>query len=445
MGYIKLFSNTAAYQDYINGMPLLPNVSLVEEDDIVYYNPYVVDYSKEYMYVEALEDGLTVSFTKKASSGSLYYSLDKQEWNELSGSQTINSGEKVYFKGDLVPAQYNGIGTFTISKQYNVAGNIMSLLFADDFVSKTDLTGCDYAFYYLFKNCTTIQSAENLILPATTLEESCYCHMFSGCTSLITAPELPSSTLANSCYDSMFYGCTSLTTAPELPATTLAYYCYGNMFDGCTSLTTAPELPATTLAERCYQNMFWGCTGLTTVPELPATTLTERCYSSMFSGCTSLTTAPELPATSLTEYCYNTMFSGCTSLTTAPELPATTLALYCYNKMFQNCTSLISVSELPATILATSCYKEMFYGCTSLTTAPELPATTLVQECYRSMFYGCTSLNEITMLATDVSASYALNSWVYNVSPTGTFVKTEGVEIETGVSGIPEGWTVQVA
>ena len=34
----------------------------------------------------------------------------------------------------------------------------------------------------------------------------------------------------------MFYGCTSLTTAPELPATSLADNCYYHMFYGCSSL-----------------------------------------------------------------------------------------------------------------------------------------------------------------------------------------------------------------
>ena len=33
MGYLKLFNNTVDYQDYINGDPLLPNVSLVDEDE----------------------------------------------------------------------------------------------------------------------------------------------------------------------------------------------------------------------------------------------------------------------------------------------------------------------------------------------------------------------------------------------------------------------------
>ena len=215
MGYIKLFNTITAYQDYINGEPLLPNVSLVEEDDIVYYNPDF-DYGKEYMYVEALEDGMTVSFTKNATSGSLYYSSDKQEWNELTGeTPVVNKGEKVYFKGiDLVPASYNGIGTFTINKQCNVTGSVMSLLFGDNFIGQTDLTGYDHAFFYLFRYCTTIQSAENLILPATTLAERCYGYMFQSCTSLTTTPELPATTLANECYDNMFTNCKNLTSAP---------------------------------------------------------------------------------------------------------------------------------------------------------------------------------------------------------------------------------------
>ena len=85
----------------------------------------------------------------------------------------------------------------------------------------------------------------------------------------------------------------------------------------------------------------------------------------------------------------------------------------------------------------------MFTNCTYLTTAPELPATTLAQSCYASMFYGCTSLNNITMLATDISASGCLSDWVKNVSATGTFVKNPSMSsLPTGNSGVPNGWTV---
>jgi hypothetical protein len=70
----------------------------------------------------------------------------------------------------------------------------------------------------------------------------------------------------------MFSGCTSLTTAPELPATTLTNYCYQYMFSGCTSLTTAPELPATTLTNYCYDYMFQGCSRLNYIKAMFTTT-----------------------------------------------------------------------------------------------------------------------------------------------------------------------------
>ena len=346
--------------------------------------------SSEYFTIEALEDGLQA----KLSVNACEYSLDGNTWNSLSAATNtpaVNIGDKIYFRGNLTPTSSNGIGTFTISKKCNVKGNIMSLLYGDDFVGQTDLTGKNYAFYQLFKNCTYIVDASELILPATTLADFCYSNMFEGCRNLTTAIELPVTTLANGCYSSMFKGCTSLTTAPELPATTLAINCYSTMFNGCSKLTTAPALPATTLASNCYSSMFNGCTSLTTAPELPATTLASYCYSSMFEGCRSLTTAPELPATTLANSCYSTMFNGCTVLTTAPALPATTLAGYCYREMF-NGTVLTTAPELPATTLANDCYSGMFKGCTVLTTAPALPATTLASNCYSSMFNGCTGL-----------------------------------------------------
>ena len=82
--------------------------------------------------------------------------------------------------------------------------------------------------------------------------------------------------------------CTSLSEAPALPATTLTQGCYAHMFERCTSLTQAPALPATTLARGCYLSMFMNCTSLSEAPELPATTLTQGCYSDMFNGCRTL-------------------------------------------------------------------------------------------------------------------------------------------------------------
>jgi hypothetical protein len=197
--------------------------------------------------------------------GTLEYSIDTQNWSEWNGTEVSSSDNgKLYLRGTGNPKitdVYDNRFVLTSGKRIQCQGNIETLL--------------DYK---------TVEAGNHPVMHV-----GCYYRMFSGCTSLTTAPELPATTLADNCYSFMFAGCTSLTTAPELPATTLADKCYSFMFDGCTSLTTAPELSATTLASGCYIGMFSGCTSLTTAPELPATTLADNCYLSMFKSCTSLT------------------------------------------------------------------------------------------------------------------------------------------------------------
>ena len=321
----------------------------------------------------------------------------------------------------------------------------------------------------MFNTCTNLVNAPEL--PATTLTDWCYFSMFNGCTSLVNAPELPATTLTDWCYREMFCNCTSLVNAPELPATTMKECCYADMFSGCKSLVNAPALPATTLAESCYDTMFWQCSSLVKAPALPATTLVKSCYWQMFGHCTSLVEAPELPATAVESYCYGSMFGYCTSLVEAPKLPAMYMAEKCYSGMFKGCTSLVNAPELPATFLAKECYRSMFYECSGLVNAPELlPATTLAESCYYYMFNGCKSmvkapvlpattlatqayyrmfyhcnkLNEITMLATDISASNAFTEWVASVASTGTFIKAASMEsLSRGANGIPNGWTVK--
>ena len=265
-----------------------------------------------YLTIEALEL-ISIQFTGDACE---YCVNGDGNWTTLNTNEYIYIFRRQYvsFRGELTPAINVGIGSFDISGKCNLKGNCMSMLFGDNAANNLSLTGKDYAFYELFYNCTNIVNVSENFLPATTLADYCYGFMFSGCSSLTTAPALPATTLASSCYRGMFRNCFSLTTVPELPATTLKTYCYGVMFQGCSSLTTAPYLPATTLASSCYYGMFSNCTNLTTAPYLPATTLASSCYNSMFWVCTSLTTAPELPATTLASNCYNNMFYGCNKL-----------------------------------------------------------------------------------------------------------------------------------
>ena len=288
---IRVFQTQSEYDTFISGDDVLrPNVSYVRGENEVHYNPKP-DYSKQYLTFEALESG-TFKFGK-----TIDYSLDNgTTWTTLeanTASPTVVQGDKILWRG-----QISSYGTFSSTANYNVEGNIMSLLYGDNFANQTELPNGSYTFYSLFYGNTRLISAVNMVLPATTLRDKCYNEMFKGCTSLTTAPnELPATTLAVDCYNSMFNGCTALTTAPTLPATTLASQCYYYMFVGCTSLTTAPELPATTLAVYCYSNMFANCKSLTTAPELPATTLAQYCYQYMFAGCTNLNNITMLATT----------------------------------------------------------------------------------------------------------------------------------------------------
>ena len=362
-----------------------------------------------YLTIEAIEDGLTASLSVNACE----YCVDGDgNWKTLSAGTTtesINSGQTLSFRGNLIPQAWEGIGTFIINKKCNLKGNCMAILFADNVADNYSLDGKDYAFYRLFQNCTNIVNVDSNFLPATTL--------------------------ASNCYSSMFYGCTNLTTSPELPATTLAYRCYYGMFAGTDILPDCSNIDfasSTVVASRGLSGLFYG----TKVTDNDLERLLPKNNNGRFY----------LPVTTLADSCYYCMFYGCTNLTTAPKLPATTLASNCYNGMFQNCTNLTTPPELPATTLASDCYSSMFYGCTNSTTAPELPATSLVDSCYYSIFYSCNKLNYIKMLATDISAFNCLNTWVYNVSSTGTFIKNAAMSnLPTGSSGIPDGWTVQNA
>ena len=175
---------------------------------------------------------------------------------------------------------------------------------------------------------------------------------------------------------------------------------------------------------------------------LPATTLSKNCYFKMFQG-TGLTRAPQLPAMTLTNGCYYYMFQGCTDLTEAPALPATTLADECYYAMFYKCTALTEAPALPAMTLTYDCYGNMFRDCTSLTKAPVLPAPKPEMDSYYWMFYGCKNLKYVKCLATDISASSCTNNFLGDVSPTGTFVKADGMDAWTrDYNGVPEGWTI---
>ena len=257
------------------------------------YGPVIVNVP-QYLGYLTFSNIAYLSFAAPGWNGTMYISNDAEQWSRWNGLR-FESGDdhEIYLRGQ---------GNTVLFK------NDHSLISFDAYDSSAGGVICKGNIENLL-DAPTVARGNHPEMTA-----NCYAHMFEGCTSLTTAPELPATTLAASCYASMFKGCTSLTTAPALPATTLPSTCYHSMFYGCTSLTTAPELPATLVSYQCYHSMFYSCTSLTTAPALPATTLATYCYYSMFQGCTSLTTAPVLPATTLTGQCYRYMFKDCAGI-----------------------------------------------------------------------------------------------------------------------------------
>jgi len=57
-------------------------------------------------------------------------------WIQLAAgtaSPTVASGSKIMWKGTLTPTSMNGIGTFSATGNFDVQGNIMSLLYGDNY------------------------------------------------------------------------------------------------------------------------------------------------------------------------------------------------------------------------------------------------------------------------------------------------------------------------
>ena len=194
------------------------------------------DYSKDYFTIVSLEDNNVIYFGVKdaAYSKTISVSTDNgNTWTDYTSSEplndsfvfgtsiaSLNAGEKILIKGNNTKYGSTFINEqnnyFSSEKRFNVEGNIMSLIYGDNFIGQNILPDESYIFARLFDQVSatnlhknTIVSAENLILPPT-LRTGCYNYMFYLCTLLTTAPVLPATTLVTACYEGMFNGCSSL-------------------------------------------------------------------------------------------------------------------------------------------------------------------------------------------------------------------------------------------
>lgn len=243
-------------------------------------------YENQYLTFVARGSG-TVVVQKYTNTSTAQYSKDNGlSWINLTSTSTtisVSNGDKVMFKGLLEQSssrEHSPFVRITGTTQYEIEGNIMSLIYGDNFRGQTSFPNdmaysiCEFTYASSDRYNPYLTSIDNLVLPATTLYDDCYASMFYHCTSITSVPSgfLPATTLANECYGSMFWGCTSLTSVPSdlLPATTLpSKGCYAYMFAD-TKITRAPDLPAPIL------------------PPYSSNVINDYCYGGMFQDCSRL-------------------------------------------------------------------------------------------------------------------------------------------------------------
>ena len=198
--FLKIFGSRLDYESQKESVMGEPYVVLLEDtQDVIFYRR---DYSKEYFTIEALESG-SVGLSMPLTYTSYSYRVNGGSWVEATETVVLDVAQNDKIEISCVSESFadfeNVSSLFSVTNQFNVYGNTMSLIYGDEFEGQEDLGGHTGALSFLLLGCSTLVNAIDLILPANTLSEYCYVGMFYGCTSLVSSPELPATALADSC------------------------------------------------------------------------------------------------------------------------------------------------------------------------------------------------------------------------------------------------------
>ena len=237
----------------------IPENRLIGEGiDPILYNTY--------FYVEDIsgEDGNECIIKKSAVEAPdvyLEYSYDQINWITLPVTSVdgysirLYPNSKLYLRGENEKwatrnTDNKQVGNCILANNnYNVGGNITSLLLGKDFtVDMVMTTSNNHCFENLFilpvnysvSDCYNDQliSSEKLIFPNTTAY-ACYCNMFWGCRNMIYSPKvLPAKDVSPIAYEQMFADCWSLKTTPIFMGKNINRYSYSYIFSSCINIKT---------------------------------------------------------------------------------------------------------------------------------------------------------------------------------------------------------------
>lgn len=380
------------------------------------------------------KENLTLSF----SNNLIYNDGSTESWKyyEADTKLELNDGDNIVFKGSLVPTE-DGIGTFTVSGNFEVSGKLLAL------INNEYMKPCQ--FKNLFKNCTTLIDASNLIMPKHTVQ-NCYEGMFFGCTSLISSPKLIAEILTEDCYKNMFYGCSSLSNIVCYNVSDISEYVLLDWINGVApsgifeinyngnwnDINKTSHIPANWTINNDYNypweneylqfdvltdgTILWKGTGSNATYSVltisyskdNGTTWTDITATSEGTEINVVTGDKVLFKGNNTRYAWDKKnYSSFTGGTSTFEAKGNMMSLlygddfigqtilpdaWALSQVF-NGSNIVSAEYLimPATVLTYDCYRSTFAHCQLLVKSPKiLPATTLVSECYWYMFTDCT-------------------------------------------------------
>lgn len=220
---IKISNNLEYYFEYMYRPYVDDNVLIKKLWGINGNKDSNSTYADQYLTYEILEPGYMGLYIPQEFpfEVDIKYSLNGNNWAQLVDPVQVEEGDIVRFKGNNTafydvntdePVLIFVMNDITLDEEpveFNTYGNIMSIIYGDEFKGKTEFpNNSAYNFSYFFDH-SGIVDASNLILPVTTLTEGCYSYMFEG-SNLVYAPELPAKILTDYCYQSMFDNCTNL-------------------------------------------------------------------------------------------------------------------------------------------------------------------------------------------------------------------------------------------
>ena len=146
------------------------------------------------------------------------FSQNAKDWETIGTTSTdglyinILPHSKLYLRAEISSwassTMSNSSNSINVDKAYSIGGNILSLLYGEEFSGQTEFKNDSAnAFIALFRDDGNLIDASSLQLNAKLVPLNAYDSMFTNCTSLESAPIIKGQTLRNGSCSILFKDC----------------------------------------------------------------------------------------------------------------------------------------------------------------------------------------------------------------------------------------------